>query len=108
MALLGTRELAAGNLGFLSSNVAGYALIVGLVSALDTLANQASRFYRLRRTFGDDIPWIGRQIRLAKAYLSVCDEGLPSVPHGASFHLPVHVERPAYLPSHSTAKRSGS
>lgn len=39
----GTRELAAANLGFLSSNVGGYALIIGLVSALDTLANQAGK-----------------------------------------------------------------
>lgn len=40
---LGTKELAAANLGFLSSNVAGYSIIIGLVSALDTLANQAGK-----------------------------------------------------------------
>ena len=40
VARLGTRELAAANLGVLSANIGGYAIIVGLVSAMDTLANQ--------------------------------------------------------------------
>jgi MATE family multidrug resistance protein len=35
--------LAAANLGFLSSNVLGYSIIIGLVSALDTLSNQAGK-----------------------------------------------------------------
>lgn len=40
VARLGTRELAAANLGLLSANIGGYAVLVGLVSAMDTLANQ--------------------------------------------------------------------
>lgn len=36
-------ELAAASLGFLTSNITGTALIIGIAGALDTLANQASR-----------------------------------------------------------------
>lgn len=40
---LGTKELAASNLGLLSSNVLGFAILLGLISGLDSLANQAAK-----------------------------------------------------------------
>ncbi|CAD6565471.1 MAG: hypothetical protein CYPHOPRED_005646 [Cyphobasidiales sp. Tagirdzhanova-0007] len=40
VAKLGTRELAAANLGLLTANIGGYAFVLGLVGAMDTLANQ--------------------------------------------------------------------
>ena len=40
---LGTRELAASNLGLLTSNVLGFAILLGLISGLDSLANQAAK-----------------------------------------------------------------
>lgn len=42
VASLGTRELAASNLGLLSANILGHSLIIGLVGSLDSLANQAA------------------------------------------------------------------
>ena len=43
VAKLGTRELAAANLGLLTANIGGYAFVLGLVGAMDTLANQVTR-----------------------------------------------------------------
>lgn len=40
---LGTRELASANLGILTVNVLGYAIQIGLLSSLDTLATQAAK-----------------------------------------------------------------
>jgi len=40
---LGTTALAGANLGIMTANVFGFSVIIGLITALDTLANQSSR-----------------------------------------------------------------